>query len=365
MNKTYTIKIYSLSVGFSGGYIKTIAPTLIMNEPRFTSRVGGGQGELQVELALPMDDFDEGVSIKAMNLIRLYETDDENNLTPTLIYSGYISQYVPFTDEGREGVRVTVLGLVSLLSLDYYMNGSSFQVVASADPGQIMKNIVDHFNTVYPNTLITYAGGHVVNTGTTVSNTFNDQKWLEALRKTYELGSSGRYWTIREDGNVYFKAKAVSADHRFTIGSDVSVAEVVKNSEQIINYYQLRWGTPTPTVANYSDATSIAAYGRHTLVETASDVTNSTTADERGNKKIDDYKNPRVQAKLRINSTYNIESVHPGQMCSVFNYKDGSSVFPDLMLISSVSYTPDFIEIEIENERRSFARALAEAVEAL
>ncbi len=361
MNKTYTIKIYSLSGGFSSGYLKTIPSKSIMNEPRFTSRVGGGQGELSIELALPMDDFDEGVSIKAMNLVRLYETDDENNLTPTLIYAGFISQYVPFTDEGREGVRLTVLGLVSLLSLDYYMSGSSFQVVAAGDPGQLMRNIIDHFNTVYPNTLITYAGGHIVDTGVSVSNTFNDQKWLEALKKTYELGSSGRYWTIREDGNVYFKAKAGSADHRFTIGDDVSIAEVVKNSEQIVNYYQLRWG-PTPTVNNYSDATSISAYGRHALIETASEVTDLTSANAKGNKKIADYKDPRVQAKLRINSTYNIESVKPGHTCAVFNRKQGSELFPDIMLITSVAYTPDYIEIEIENDKGSFSDALTDAI---
>lgn len=360
MNKTYTIKIYTLA----GAYIKTIPSKLIMNEPRFASRVGGGQGELQLELALPFDDFDEGASIKAMNIVKLYETDDENNTDPVLIYSGYISKYTPFTDEGREGVKITALGLVSLLSLDYFMSGSSFTVAASNDPGEIAKDIIDHFQTVYPSWLITY-GSNVVNSGVTVTNNFVDQKLLDSLRKVHDLAPAGRYWTIREDGELYFKEKGIVTDHRFTINSDASLVEVEKNSEQIINYYQLRWGTPTPTAANYSDATSIATYGRHTLIETASDVTNSTTADERGNKKIDDYKNPRVQAKLRINSTYNIETVHPGQMCSVFNYKDGSSVFPDLMLITSVSYSPDFIEIEIENERGSFARALAEAVEAL
>lgn len=360
MNKTYTIKIYTLANVF----IKTIPSKLIMNEPRFTSRVGGGQGELQMELALTMDDFNEGVAIKTMNIVRLYEADDQNNLSPTLIYAGYISQYVPFFNEGAEGVKLTVLGLVSLLSLDYYMNGSSFQIVASADPGQLMRAIIDHFNTVYPTGLLSYSGGNIVNTGVTVNNTFNDQKWLDALRKTYELGSSGRYWTIRENGQVYFKDKAATADHRFTIGDDVSVGEIVKNSEQIVNYYQLRWGA-VPTVNNYSDATSIAAYGRHTLIETATDVTNLTSANEKGDKKIEDYKNPRVQAKLRINSRYNIESVKPGNTCAVFNSKQGSDVFPDIMLITSVMYSPDFIDIEIENEKGSFASALAAAVEAI
>lgn len=360
MNKTYTIKIYTLA----GAFIKTIPSKLIMNEPRFVSRVGGGQGELQMELALTMDDFDEGVSIKAMNLVKLYEADDQNNLSPTLLYTGYISQYVPFFNEGAEGVKLTVLGLVSLLALDYYMNGSSFQVVASADPGQLMKNIIDHFNTVYPAGLLTYSGGNIVDTGVTVNNTFNDQKWLDALRKSYELGSSGRYWTIRENGQVYFKAKAVTADHRFTIGADASMGEIVKNSEQIVNYYQLRWGA-VPTIANYSDATSIATYGRHALVESASEVTNATSADEKGNKKIADYKDPRVQAKLRINSTYNIETVKPGNTCAVFNSKQGSAVFPSIMLITSVSYSPDFIDIEIENEKGSFSDALQGAVSVL
>lgn len=358
MNKEYSIKVYALD----GTFIKTIRKDLIMNEVSFSSKTNGGQGECTIELSLPIDDFDEGVSISWMNFVRIYESDPVNHPDPVLIYTGYISQYTPFFEEGRQGVRVTLLGLVSLLSLAYFKSGGSFAVTSNQDPAATFRDIINQLNSIYPGSWLSYTGASIVDVGASVNLTLTDTKWLEALKKAFDLGSTARFWTVGSDGLVYFLPKPSTATHRFTIGSDVSRGEVVKNSEQIVNSYQLRWG-PGPTPANYSDATSITRYGKHELVESDTAITAVGGADRKGNKKIADQKDGKTQARLHINASYDIETIHPGDTCSVFNIKQGSTTFPANMMITSVTYTPDGVDIELENDKSSFADAFAAAVD--
>ncbi len=59
-------------------------------------------------------------------------------------YDTYIEQ------DGSEGVRMTCLGLVSLLAASYYKNGSSFTVTHSTvDPETIGRAIIDHVNSIF------------------------------------------------------------------------------------------------------------------------------------------------------------------------------------------------------------------------
>src|SRR5947209_7874575 len=99
--------------------------------PSFHTRINGGQGELVLDVKAPFDDFDEGVSVKLMNIVRLYAvvTDDATKAqTSTLVYTGYVSRYEPYVEQGGEGVRVTCLGLASLLTKSYFKTGGSMTV---------------------------------------------------------------------------------------------------------------------------------------------------------------------------------------------------------------------------------------------
>lgn len=352
MTKQYLAKAYSLD----GTLIKTFSPSLIMNEPGFTSKVSGGQGECSLELALPFDDFGEGGAVKAMNVVKIYESDDRYNLSPVLIYTGFVSQYTPFFSDSAEGVRLTLLGLASLLTTAFYAGSHT-----AADVGDIAKAIVDAHNTGYPYPWVSYSGGYIVNDGSNVNLTIDDTKGLEALKKTFDLGGTNKYWYIDEAGQVRYQVKPSSATHRFTIGKDISRGEIVKNTEQMVNSYKLTYGAP-PVTKNYTDATSLAEYGKHQVIESDTAIGDVVTADAKAAKKFEDYAQPRVQAKLFINATYNIETVRPGDTCSIFNFKEGSTLFPQNMQITSVRYSPDGLEIELENERGTFAEALREAV---
>ncbi len=359
MQKSYTIKIYNLA----GTYLKTQNPITITKDVRFSSTMNGGQGQCVIELGLKIDDFDEGNTIDHMRFVRIYEQDDVNSQTPRLIYTGFVSQYVPFFRNGTEGVRLVLLGLVSLLSRSYYKSGTNFTVSAAGiDPAQVMKNIIDHFNSVYGGSWIGYSGGNVDTVGTSVTYDFVEMKWLDALKKAHELAGSDRWWAVREDGQLWFQAKPGTPTHRFTLGHDVESGEVVKNNEQIINKYQLRWGGG-PTVTDYSDSTSISTYGTRERVESDPSIGDLTTANQKGNQTVQDNKNPKVQAKLRINTRYDIETIKPGDTCSVLNNKNGTTLFPTNMQITAVSYSPDGVDIDLENTRTTFAQNFADAVQ--
>lgn len=79
--KNYNIKVYTLA----GAYVRTFAPTSIMNGVSFTSQIGGGQGEFRCNLNLPF----ASTQIAYNNIIKVYEADDANP-TGRIIYTGIV-----------------------------------------------------------------------------------------------------------------------------------------------------------------------------------------------------------------------------------------------------------------------------------
>lgn len=333
MQKRYTLKIYSIS----GTYIKTINPSIVKNQIVFTSQINGGQGQCIIDLDLPFDNFDEGVSIKQANFVKIYEADDVNSTTPRLIYTGFISQYVPYFDRGEEGVKLVLLGLVSLLALAYYKSGSNYTfTVSTTDPAAQMRQIIDHFNSVYDGSWISY-GDSVVDVGSNSTYEYKDLKWFDALKKMFDLGGGGRYWKIDESGELHFKDKPSAAVHRFTLGYDLDSGDIVKNGEKIINQYQLRYGTGYTSSADFDDQASIDNYGTREKVQNDERVSVAGTVTQKGNTVIEDSKNPKIEARLRVNSNYDIESIKPGDTCSIFNYHKQSFREQDLHLLTSTT----------------------------
>lgn len=357
MKKAYQVKVYDID----GDYLKTFKPSQIMSDVAFTSKINGGQGQLNITLNLPIDDFDEGGSVDHMNFVRVYEIDDENSPEPRLIYTGFVSKYTPFFREGDEGVTLTCLGLATLLNFDYYRDADYTVSHSTEDPKDIIEAIVDHFNSVYAGSWITYAGGQMTAVGTTVTYEFVDKTWFRAIKKAYELSGENRWWYIDQAGEVHFKEKPASATHIFTLGHDCDEGEVEKDNEKIVNQFQLRYDDPLQT-ADFSDATSQTNYGRRGKVQQDQRITTAATRDQRGNQQIEDNKNPIVRARLSINTNYDIETIKPGDTCVVLNKKKDSTIFPDNMLITAVSYTPDKVVLTIEDLRPTFADVFEDAV---
>lgn len=345
-NKKFTVKIYDSS----GTTLKrTLSNQDFNSTPNFNSKIDGGFGECVLDLNLPYDDFGEGDTIDYMFIVKIYVIDD---IYPKgrLVYTGFISKITPFIDASKQGVSLSVLGLVSLLSLDYYKDGSSYEVTHSnQDPAVIMQAVLDYFNSINGNSLLSYSAETMENVGTNVSYTFKKKKWLDAIQDTFGLAGSGVWWSVDQNGYFYFKPKPSTATHTFTLGKDIEKFENNKSSEDIINAVRVYYDSDLASYVDCEDSTSITKYGRRTKIINDSDITDSTTATQKATQTVEDNKNPKIKGALTINNQYDIESIKVGDTCKVLNLKKGSTQFTSNMQISMVRYYFDSVTLELED----------------
>lgn len=354
--KKYNVQILSQDGSTA---IKTLPLSRDKSDIHFRSVLNGGLGQLVLDLNLPFDDFDEGNSVEFMNIVDVYAIDDDNPLGRR-IYRGFISRYTPYIEsDGREGVEVTCLGLVSLLSFSYYKNLGNYDVVHTAqDPEAIFKAIIDHFNTIYGGNVLSYTGS-TSPVGSSVSVTFSDNTWLSAVQRTIKLAGTDWFWKIDQDGLCYFTTKPGTPTHTFTIGKNIDRLRCTKDSEGVINDVQVRRSGGTAT--DYYDTPSQVTFGlgspatgKRTRIISESSLTDVNAANQRGNKEIADNKDEKIKATVVVNSNYDIESIKPGDTCQIVNFLGSSSFFSNNMRIDSVEYEPDRVTLELEGRVADF-----------
>lgn len=376
IRKQYIVKIYDQDGTTPLRTLTTEKPAdssalCLKRSPMFTAQINGGLGECVLDIRAPFDDFSEGTVVDFMNIVTIdavvLDTDTKTQ-TITRIYKGYVSQYDPYLEGGEEGVRVTCLGLVSLLSLSYYGTSPNYAVThTTKDPEFIAKAVIDDFNTVFSGSLLGYAGTTSA-TGTSITYTFTEQTWLQAITKAREVAGTGWWWAVREDGNLYFKAKPGSATHTFTIGKNVVSLSAKKDSEKVKNeVIVVRSGG---TRSSYTDATSQSTYGtgspatgRRTLLINDSSITDATTANQRGNKAMNDGKDFKIATTLIVDSHYNIESIHIGDTCKIQNFRAASTFFSSNMQIVGMNYLGDTVSLQLEAHTANFGQELQQFVE--
>lgn len=350
--KKYSYKVYDSS----GTFIKVYEPNTVKSDPRFNSQQNGGLGQLVIDLNLPFDDFDEGDSVDYMNIVETYEIDDESP-TGRLIHKGFVSQYEPYFRGSDQGVRLTVLGLVSRLKFDYFKNGASFTVsyAGATDIADIFKDIIDQYQSVTGDTLINYTT-NINTTGVTPNLDIVDKTWFDALQLVLSFAPQGWYWRVDPDGEVVLYPPQTAAAHKLTIEDDLESASIKKTTERLINSVQVRYAG----AATYddSDATSITAYEKRQKIISDEDILDAASAQARAENEVDNNKDPINQTRLTLNKRYDFESIKPGHTCKVLNLKKGSTTFSANMLISGFSYSPNFMTLQIEDQEQNFGKTL-------
>lgn len=356
--KQYNIKFYNQD----GTSLKVLNTRLLDSEIRFKSVINSGQGSLVLELRTDseyglngFDDFGEYEdALQPFKFVKVFQI-DENNKTGRLIYTGFVSKVEPYIDGQGEGVSVTCLGLTSLLALSLFKDGASFDPsYTSTDPKDIIEDIIDHFNSLYSGSWISYSGGHVDTVGTAVTLDFEKDKWNEALGECRRVSGGGYFWRVDPDGQVYFTKKSVSADHTFTLGKNVDTIKVEKNSESIINKNTVKWSSGTVTS---SDATSIAAYGTRERYNTSENIKDSSTAQQEADQLVEDNKDLKVKVIVEISSDYDFETIRVGETCKILGLKKDQTLLGNNMQIVGLTYTPDKATLELE-EYQDFAEAV-------
>lgn len=380
--KHYFYRVYT-----SGVLVATWTKEVI-SEPRFRSVINGGPGQLLVELSRPFDDFGEEDDVRLNNRVDCYVVDGDSP-NGQLLYSGYISGYQPIIDGVTEKVEVTVLGFVAELERHILRgslgpNGATTVAYLSADPSNIMKDVIDKYRA--QGGQLRYSSSTILLTNTVVSYTFNTNTIKECFDKIVELCPVGWYFRVDPDGFVYLQPKNILADHSFVLGKHIEKLRTFRRIEDLINRV-LFTGAGDPALFRvYENTGSQGTYGMYERKVVDQRVSLAATASIISNRLIDSQKDPEIRSTFLIIDNngpgprgYDIESIKPGQTLRVKNLKTGvastslwdvaqwdvdvwdqtlATQAADIIQIMAVEYTPDALTIEASSRLPQIAKRI-------
>lgn len=352
--KRYLAKIYERD----GSTLALNIPKAKMRDnPTFTDRINGGMGEVQIDYIVPFDDFEEGTKIDHQFILDLLVFDDANPLGRRL-YRGAIQEYEPYIRGKTQGVLIKALGLGSNLSYDDYMASSRtvYTVAHSGvDPEVIFQAIIDEWRAFVNNALINYSGSSTDTVGTNVDKTFTDKTWFDACAETKDLCPDGWWWHVDADGIASLLPKPSTPTHSFIIGKHIEDGRFPKSVKSVKN--RVRVTRTGGTVTEYSDATSITKYESRLEIMGDSSLGDEATADQAGQKKVDDNKDPKNKNTLVINSEYDIESIKVGQTCAILNSNEAATFVTNAQIVG-LTYEGDRVRLELEESVADLGLAL-------
>lgn len=357
-----------------GTYIKTW-PQLELQG--FSKEVNGGPGECVLALPLAFDYAGSDVSYGNDVELRVSDVDTMAAKAPgdptVTIYRGYISLVERNVDGANEKLVVHLLGYYTRLGTDILKNGTQTTLYSrsttgltvtagdqdAADIGLMFRTVLDRYIAETASPRIGYDAADIPNTSTTAEYSFEQKTYREALDSLKQMAPVGTFYYVNSDGRVKFSQRPTTPTHRFVFGRHFESVHVEGSMEKVRNVLLVWNGEPSAPAAvykHYEDSDSIGQYGRRT--ETLNDygIDSSAAADLIATKFLAENKDPEVKVVCRIvdnnggsGKGYDIEKIQPGDTCSFHGFAPGlADVFRDNMLITRVSYAPDYADVEVE-----------------
>lgn len=313
IEKQYIVKLYNANMQF----VKVLPAGLITNDISFTESIDAGQGEMSLNVNLPIDtNYFNGI-----RYCKVYVSDN-TGVDNLLIYSGWLSKVSRVYSNQKENIQVIFLSLYSLLQgviirKDGLQNGDSV-FTKTWDPADILKFIIDYFVSIYPNTL-SYTASSIDTYGTSITLEFNTNNCGDAIQNL--VNGLSYYLFVWADGVVHFHPTPVSATHLLTYEKDITALTVPEDKEKVANTVQVTYNdnsVSTPT-SIATDPTSISLYGVKEVVLSREDLTNQTSAELYRDEYLNEHKNEVQNIQLTVSCLYPIENIHPGDTVKIRN----------------------------------------------
>lgn len=353
--KQVEYRIYELD----GTFKDTLDTTKIMSDFVYSSNINWSQGEVNIEYNAP---FSDNTVIKGDFLRVFVFTDDFPD--GINVYSGMINEIKRTYTKGIEKVAFTAIWLGSLLSFTYYQSAWSYAFSKSWNAHDIVKDVIDNFNTKYAWNWITYSTTSIEEKIETIDVDFNYTKSFDALKLLSEI--NGFDFFIDGFGVVNFKSKtsplfwddtgdwldsdeggiwveSLQESYLLTVWKNVDSLEIIEDSERVINKYILQW--KSWTLAPTEDATSQGVYWIRELKESKTDIANSGTAQIYADAYIEKNKDHRRKFSVIVNNSFNIENLHPTDIISIRN----TDYIINNCQIQKIDYSVDRIKLYVES----------------
>lgn len=336
IQKEYLVKLYDKSLNF----LKVVPAGIITNNLSYTETINAGQGQLSLNLNLPLDtDFFENVRYIKVFMFDNQGTEDK------LLYTGYLSKFSREYSNNAENIKVTFLSLYSLFTEVYYKSGTSTEFTKTADPSEILKEIINQFNTVY-SWLISYTEYSIENYWDDINIEVNDNKMSEVIENMLEGLSF--YFFVGADWICYFKRKPETITHNFTYAKDVTALSIPEDYEQVINAVRVQywyiWGSHSWITWRAEDQQSITKFGRREQTVVNQNIYWEAAANIYRNSILNKYSKWKQNISLTINTLYPIEDIHPWDTIRIRNL--GLDI--EDLTVNTVKYQYEQVQLQIE-----------------
>jgi hypothetical protein len=333
--KKYLVKLLSAD----GATLKRVIQNkYIRKEPSFTGRINGGLGDLTLDTSLDPEDFGD---IAIDYICDVYIADEESPDGSLKLYRGVVQEITPYAKSGTKGVTIVAQGTATTLTFDYYRSGGVYTFTKNADADTVFADVITQHQADEALNLI--EGTDIEDPGVTINQEFGMLTWHASLTKVQELCPEGWYWYLGADGIVKLKPKPAEATHKFILGKHVEF-RAPKSAKKMFNIVRV---IRTGGVAK--DYTNVAAGNRRRLkIISDSGIQDVGTSDRKGQKFLDENDTPSNKTELTVFDTYDIESIEPGQTCTILNLKKGMNFFGSNMQIVGVTYQGNKAVLELE-----------------
>lgn len=336
IEKEYLVKLYDSKLNF----VKVCPLSIITNDISFSESINAGQGELTLNLNLPIDtDYFENVKY-----IRVY-VNDSQGLEDHLIYSWYLSKYSRIYSNNRENIQAHFLSLFSLFNEIYYKQGGETTFRKKWDPAIILREIVDQVKEVYPN-LFSYSSESIVNYWESVELEIKDKKCGDLIA---EIVWGTNYWFfLWADGVVHYKPKPSQISHYFTYERDVKALTIPTDFEQVVNAVRVQYwyiGWPHSWITQFAENTeSIKKFWRKEITIANQSLHWEASANLYRDQYLLQHSKGKQNISLTVNSLYQLEKIHPWDLIKIRNL----GVEVSGLQVASVSYSYEQATLKLE-----------------
>lgn len=300
MEKSYEIKLYTQKWAFK----KPINLKDNTNEINFSEEINGWQGGLTLQIIWNQNEF------MCSDIIEIREVSKINKSVIStytwVIENISIQEYKIWTI-----LNIELYWIFTVLNDIIYKDGINKNFIKNDTPGNIIKNIIDNFNSQYWNlewetqnlwsNIITYNNDSIDISWTSISIEFDWDNCLDAIKKVVE--NTNYYFYIDEKWIFTLKLKN-NWDHRYlTFDKEIIfINKKIKKNEMVNKYYLIRSWDIEKT---YSSVWSISSFNLKEKIEKRSEIQNEVTQDEKWNWYINKYSVEIFEISLIIKSQPN------------------------------------------------------------
>lgn len=341
----------------------------------FKMSINGGLGEMSLIIPKPFSNFSQRNFVDLNNKYEIYCIDKDTSQDGVKIYSGYVYDYEAEISD-KSSIKVSLTGYWNKLANSILKEATAIELMTDTTAGlvdsgaasateisDVVTAIINRYQAEAVNPVVNYSTGSIETTGSDMTYTFLGQNYADAILKCREFSPANWWFFVGADNILQFKSKPDTATHRFILGKHFKKLNLKHSLQGVINRFIL--GNNNDIQKLYSDTDSSALYDDIWSIATDERVEIEATADLRGNSTIAELKDELVIITFDIfdnnfnDNGYDIESILPGDTCSLFNLdKDTQTSIDENMLIVGVSYNKDSVSLAVQTTREKIGEVI-------